>query len=205
MRRCSRASTLSTATLPTRGWRRHLGYPTTIQLDSSPDASAGGTERRNSSLPPVLCYHKIERRREIGVTRVSPERFARQMEGLARVGWRAVTLEELHRSARNEGDSPARTFAITFDDAYRGLRAHAFPLLDSLGFPCTCAVITDYAGKLNRWDVVLGGRAFAHLGWRDIERWAGRGVTFVSHTATHPRLPWLSAPAVASELARSRD
>jgi peptidoglycan/xylan/chitin deacetylase (PgdA/CDA1 family) len=154
----------------------------------------------------VLCYHKIERRREVGVTRIAPKQFARQMDALATAGWRALTLAELHAVARDHTYAvPERAFAITFDDAYRGLRTHAFPVLESLGFPAICAVITDYAGKLNRWDVRIGGRAFAHLAWRDIERWAGRGVTFVSHTATHPRLPWLSAPAASAELARSRD
>jgi peptidoglycan/xylan/chitin deacetylase (PgdA/CDA1 family) len=164
-----------------------------------------GKQTPAPALPPVLCYHKIESRREIGVTRLAPRRFARQMEGLARDGWRALSLDDLDRCARAEAPVPPRSVVITLDDAYRGLRTHAFPLLASLGFPAICAVITDYAGRLNRWDVAVGGRAFAHLAWRDIERWAGRGITFVSHSASHPRLTWLTAGAVAGELARSRD
>ena len=35
-----------------------------------------------SALPPILCYHKVEPRRELGVTRLSPRRFARQIERL---------------------------------------------------------------------------------------------------------------------------
>ena len=52
--------------------------------------------------------------------------------------------------------------------------------------------ITDYAGRLNRWDVAYGGRRFAHLAWRDMRAWQGRGIEFASHTATHPRLTRLS-------------
>ena len=52
-------------------------------------------------------------------------------------------------------------------------------------------MITEYAGRLNRWDVAYGGRRFAHLAWRDMRRWQARGITFESHTATHPRLTWL--------------
>jgi peptidoglycan/xylan/chitin deacetylase (PgdA/CDA1 family) len=159
---------------------------------------------RPAPLPPVLCYHKIERRRELGVTRLSPGSFSDQMQRLARAGWRAVTLDELRSSAAGGASGPGPRFVITFDDAYRGLRTHAFPVLAELGFPALCAVITDYAGRLNRWDVVIGGRAFAHLTWRDIERWAGRGIEFISHTASHRRLPWIEASAVADELARSR-
>ena len=156
------------------------------------------------ALPLILCYHKVERRRELGVTRLSPRRFARQMERLARDGWRALTLDQLLACARGERRAGCREVAITFDDAYRGLRDHAFPVLEALGFPAVCFAITDYAGRLNRWDVAYGGRRFAHLSWRDMRRWQERGITFASHTATHPRLTWLDERDVALELALSR-
>lgn len=155
-------------------------------------------------IPPVLCYHKIERRRELGVTRLSPARFAAQVQTLARDGWRALSLA--HFAAVVRGDIPDhdRTLLITFDDAYRGLRDHAFPVLRDVGFPATCFVITDYAGRLNRWDVAYGGRRFAHLAWRDIDVWSGRGIAFGSHSATHPRLSWVDDAQLADELVRSR-
>ena len=65
-------------------------------------------------------------------------------------------------------------------------------------------MITDYAGKLNRWDVAYGGRRFAHLAWRDMRAWQGREIEFASHTATHPRLTRLSELGVHEELDRSR-
>jgi peptidoglycan/xylan/chitin deacetylase (PgdA/CDA1 family) len=151
-----------------------------------------------------LCYHKIERRRELGVTRLSPRRFRRQIEQLARAGWRTLSLRQLEECARGERIPGPRELAVTFDDAYRGLRDYAFPVLADVGYTAICAVITDYAGRLNRWDVAYGGRRFAHLAWRDIQRWQGRGVEFVSHTATHPRLTWLDDRGVADEMARSR-
>ena len=155
-------------------------------------------------LPPVLCYHKIERRRELGITRLSPRRFARQVETLAREGWRAIPLSDFGAILRSEQPAVERTLVITFDDAYRGLREHAFPVLRDAGFAATCFVITDYAGRLNRWDVAYGGRRFAHLAWRDIEMWSDRGISFESHTATHPRLPWLDDSQLVEELGRSR-
>ena len=156
-------------------------------------------------LPPILCYHKIEPRHELGVTRISPRRFARQIERLARSGWRALSLRELIACARGERAVAPNELAITFDDAYRGLREHAFPVLAANGFTATVFVITEYAGKLNRWDVAYGGRRFAHLAWRDIEHARARGISFASHTATHPRLTWLSAAAVRREFIRSRE
>ena len=156
------------------------------------------------SPAPILAYHKIERRRELGVTRLSPRRFAHHIETLARDGWRTLSLHELLAVVRGVRALATRELAITFDDAYRGLREHAFPVLAAHGFRATCFVITDYAGALNRWDVAYGGRRFAHLAWRDMRAWQARGIEFASHTATHPRLTWVDEVTVARELARSR-
>jgi len=155
-------------------------------------------------IPTVLCYHKVERRRELGVTRLSPRHFASQVEALARDGWRGMSLDEFAAAVRGERVPHPRELLFTFDDAYRGLREHAFPVLRDAGFHATCFVITEYAGRLNRWDVAYGGRRFAHLAWRDMERWSGQGIAFESHTATHPRLSWLDEPRMSDELVRSR-
>ena len=155
-------------------------------------------------LPPILCYHKVDRRHELGVTRISPRRFARQVERLAQDGWRTLTLDEVAACARGEREAAPHDIAITFDDGYRALREHAFPVLEAHGFVATCFVITAFAGRMNRWDVAYGGRRFAHLAWRDMRRWQARGITFASHTATHPRLTWLGDAVAARELAHSR-
>lgn len=155
-------------------------------------------------LPPVLCYHKVERRRELGVTRLSPRHFAAQVQALAQAGWRGLTLREFSAIASGQCRARERELLITFDDAYRGLRDHAFPVLRDAGFGAACFVITEYAGRLNRWDVAYGGRRFAHLTWRDIDRWHALGIDFGSHSATHPRLRWIDDRRLDDELRRSR-
>jgi peptidoglycan/xylan/chitin deacetylase (PgdA/CDA1 family) len=162
------------------------------------------TREVSTPRPLILCYHKIETRRELGVTRLAPRRFARQMERFADAGWRAVGADALLAMIRGTRTPGARELVVTFDDAYRGLRDHAFPVLESLGWPSLCFAITDYAGRLNRWDVAYGGRRFAHLSWRDMRTWEARGVSFGSHTATHPRLTWLDEGALHRELCDSR-
>jgi peptidoglycan/xylan/chitin deacetylase (PgdA/CDA1 family) len=155
-------------------------------------------------IPPVLCYHKIERRRELGVTRLSPRHFAAQIQALARAGWRGMSLAEFAAGVRGERAAGNQELLVTFDDAYRGLRDYAFPVLRDAGFGAACFVITDYAGRLNRWDVAYGGRRFAHLAWRDMERWTLHGIAFESHTASHPRLSWIGDGQLADEMLRSR-
>jgi peptidoglycan/xylan/chitin deacetylase (PgdA/CDA1 family) len=164
---------------------------------------AGG-HAPTGDIPLILSYHKVERRLELGVTRISPRRFARQIHRLARAGWRSLSLAETVACVTGARSLGPKELAITFDDAYRGLREHAFPVLEDVGFTATCFVITDFAGRLNRWDVAYGGRRFAHLAWRDMRRWQGRGIEFASHTATHPRLTWSSVDTVAREMVESR-
>ncbi|HEV2178847.1 MAG TPA: polysaccharide deacetylase family protein [Gemmatimonadaceae bacterium] len=154
--------------------------------------------------PRILCYHKVDRRAELGVTRLSPRRFARQIERLAGGGCSTLSLEQLRACLTGVRRAAPHDIAITFDDGYRALRDYAFPVLSAHGFTAICFVVTDYAGKLNRWDVAYGGRRFAHLAWRDMRRWQSRGIEFASHTATHPRLTWLDDGGVARELSRSR-
>ena len=155
-------------------------------------------------LPLILCYHKVEPRRELGVTRVSPRRFARQIERLARAGYRTLSLEQLGEIVQGTRTVSEREIVVTFDDAYRGLRDHAFPVLEAHGFHAVCSVITQFAGRLNRWDVAYGGRRFAHLAWRDMRRWQSRGIAFIPHTATHPRLTWCGDATLRRELTQSR-
>jgi peptidoglycan/xylan/chitin deacetylase (PgdA/CDA1 family) len=157
-----------------------------------------------SAAPRILCYHKIDSRLELGVTRISPRRFARHVERLAKDGVRTLSLDEVTAWAHGTRAIALNEVAITFDDAYRALRDHAFPVLEAHGFSATCFVITAYAGRLNRWDVAYGGRRFAHLAWRDMRRWQARGITFASHTVTHPRLTWVTDASASLELTRSR-
>src|SRR5688500_11033266 len=95
--------------------------------------SSGGRVHPGA-IPPILAYHKIERRLELGVTRLSPRRFAKQMRRLADAGWTTLTLSEVAACAAGSRPVGVNELAITFDDAYRGLRDHAFPVLEELGF-----------------------------------------------------------------------
>jgi peptidoglycan/xylan/chitin deacetylase (PgdA/CDA1 family) len=158
----------------------------------------------SAASPRILCYHKVDARYELGVTRLSPDRFARQIERMAADGCRTLTFDELTACVRGDRALSANEIAITFDDAYRALRDHAFPVLEAHAFAATCFVITGFAGQLNRWDVAYGGRRFAHLSWRDMRRWQGRGISFQSHTVTHPRLTWIGDVDVAREFEESR-
>jgi len=188
---------------------------------------AGGRD----GLPPILCYHKVDTRLELGVTRLGPQTFRRQMERLARCGARTLgsrDLEELLAraearapaaphggsaaaepvppSAPGAGPSPPRAVVLTFDDGYAGLARHAFPVLADLGLRALVFVVTDFVGRDNDWDVHYGWLRFRHLAWDELAHWRERGAIEVhSHSARHRRLTWLSDAAARDELGRSRE
>lgn len=160
--------------------------------------------------PPILSYHKIDTRFEMGFTQLEPRVFQRQVETLARLGYRSLGGAELERALarpgyRDSAEVQGRGVVFTFDDGYDALARHAFPVLAHHGFRALVFVVTDYVGRENAWDVQYGWRRFRHLGWDELARWRERGIEVHSHTATHPRLTWLSDDQVLEELARSRE
>jgi len=176
----------------------------------------GGLGKREPVVPiphptariPVLCYHRIGGALELGVTRVGRGVFARQMTALAKGGWRALTLDAVAQaggSSQSASPNPQSAFLLSFDDGYASTAETAFPVLADLGFTAITFLVTDYIGRENTWDVRYTWRRQRHLDWRAIERWAGRGFSFQSHTRTHRRLTWLSDREAGDELARSRE
>ena len=165
-----------------------------------------------TTLPPVLCYHRIGGPLELGVTRVGRSVFARQMTALARGGWRTVTLDQYARQVKTVGAQHAAPlhqtpceFLLSFDDGYASLAEHAYPVLADLGFTATTFLITDYVGKTNTWDVRYTWQRLQHLTWPEIDHWRARGFDFASHGATHQRLTWLDDAAIETELRSSRE
>jgi peptidoglycan/xylan/chitin deacetylase (PgdA/CDA1 family) len=159
-------------------------------------------------LPPILCYHKVDTRFELGFTQLEPGVFRRQIEALARHGYRTLGSGALAAFlTAGEPPAPAGTgdVVISFDDGYAALARHAFPILAHHGFRALVFVITDFVGRDNTWDVQYGWRRFAHLGWDELGAWQERGIEVHSHGATHARLPWLSDDEIADELQRSRE
>lgn len=165
--------------------------------------SRQGRAAEGREPPPVLCYHRVGGWWELGVTRLGRRTFERQLTALAREGWRTLSLSEFAARACRPDANDDRVVLLTFDDGYASLAACALPLLTDLGMRATLFVVTDYIGRTNVWDLPYAGRQ-RHLSWEELAHWQARGLDVGSHTATHPRLDWLSDAAVLDELSRSR-
>jgi len=159
-----------------------------------------------AAIPPILCYHKIDTRLELGFTRLGPRAFRRQLDALVSAGYDALgSAELLDAVAGGATPSGHRPVVLTFDDGYDALAEHAFPELAGRGLRAIVFVITDYVGRENTWDVQYGWRRFHHLTWEQLGRWQEQGIEVHSHGASHARLTWLSDDAAAEDLGRSRE
>src|SRR5205814_8715230 len=109
-----------------------------------------------AALPPVLCYHRVGGPLELGVMRIARSTFARQMNALARAGWRTLTLAEFSQRVTHPASGiPHLEFLLSFDDGYASLGAHGYPVRADVGFSATTFLMTDSVGRLNSWDVRL--------------------------------------------------
>ncbi|HSQ61195.1 MAG TPA: polysaccharide deacetylase family protein [Acidobacteriota bacterium] len=126
----------------------------------------------------ILIYHRVRPGPSpFAIDAIPPERFARQMEHLAR-HFRVLPLEELRRRAE-ERSVPPRAIAVTFDDGYADNHEFALPILARLGLPATVFVVTGCVGTgVAPWhDRVL--RAFERTPLREaLLPWSDELVAF---------------------------
>jgi len=160
--------------------------------------------RRNETTFPILVYHKVDPRRELGITSLSPQRFEKQIRFLKREGYASISPQSLvtpivdttqgrerrkTQRCEDEMHQPVnslryRSFAITFDDGYEGTYTHAYPILKKHAFTAIIFVTTGYIGRYNKWDKSPGPR-FKHLDWVHIREMADGGIWFGSHGVNH--------------------
>ncbi len=154
----------------------------------------------------ILMYHNIGLPPKNAVLRslyVTPRMFKFQMCYLKTAGFEVVPLTDL-ASLACKGYSAKRLVSLTFDDGYRDFYENAFPVLKSYGFPSTVFVVSDLVGKENIWDSADGRATEKLLSWKEISRLSREGVTFGSHTRSHPFLSRLSPLEVKDEVAGSK-
>ncbi len=146
----------------------------------------------------VLNYHKIDKKRELGITVVNPRQFEKQIDYFVRKGYQFVTLSELFYTKAE------KTIAITFDDAYQNIFQYAYPILKKYNIPATLFIITDFIGAENNWDVNLGGITYMHLSEDEIKQLIQAGWEIGSHSISHRYLLNVSLAELESEIGTSK-
>jgi peptidoglycan/xylan/chitin deacetylase (PgdA/CDA1 family) len=147
----------------------------------------------------ILFYHRVsEAPDELAVR---PADFRRQVEELARGGWRAVDVAQVAERLRAGADGD-RVVGLSFDDAYLDIAEHAAPLLREHGFSATVFVATGVTDGRERFSWYEQQPAL--MSWADICRLDGETLRFEPHTVSHPNLLALSEEEARREIAESK-
>lgn len=157
---------------------------------------------------PVLMYHRVgdAHNEWEGRYAIAPRDFAAHMRQLARKGYQAVTIDALVDWLEGGPPLPAGAILVTFDDGFRGVREHALPVMEHLGWPFTVFLVSDLIGREDLWtrDANPDGVTYPLLDADEIRDMQQRGVSFHSHTRSHASLPTLDDSTLAEQLAGSR-
>jgi FkbM family methyltransferase len=153
----------------------------------------------------IVCYHAVSADwpSELAVT---PDRLESHLQLLQRRGYRFVTFTEAALGSTSE-----RMCAVTFDDAFKSVVVHGFPVLRRLGIPGTVFVPTDFADDgapiplHEDWVGTEHEHELACMIWKELARLSAAGWEIGSHTRSHPRLTHLPAESLHEELRGSRE
>jgi peptidoglycan/xylan/chitin deacetylase (PgdA/CDA1 family) len=152
---------------------------------------------------PILMYHSISDEDEGQLhpyyrTATAPRVFGEHIRYLHANGYRTLNLEEAVRRLA-EPASPQKWVVITFDDGYADFWEHAYPVLAGCGFTATIFLPTAYIGETAQ---CFKGKPC--LSWSQIRELCRAGISFGSHTVTHPQLALLTDTELEYEIAGSK-
>jgi peptidoglycan/xylan/chitin deacetylase (PgdA/CDA1 family) len=152
----------------------------------------------------VLMYHSVSNGNEDGVhpyyqVNTAPHVFEEQMRFLRQSGYAVVPLSEVARGVQSGPLADQNCVAITFDDGYRDFQELAFPILRKYGFPVTVFLPTAFVSDTRQ---VFKGKEC--LTWSEVRELHKAGVTFGSHTVTHPQLHALNDRDLGREVRDSK-
>lgn len=154
---------------------------------------------------PVLMYHHVSP--SAGMITTSPRNFERQIAGLARAGYHALTVDEFAGFLAGV-PVPEKSLLITFDDGYLDNYVYAHPILQRYGMRGAIFLITGLIGDgparpVQGQGVALpstpdhlqakallaaGANDSVMLRWSEVQVMREAGTfEFHSHTHTHTR------------------
>ncbi|MEO8309075.1 MAG: poly-beta-1,6-N-acetyl-D-glucosamine N-deacetylase PgaB [Pseudomonadota bacterium] len=91
----------------------------------------------------VLSYHEIAEPGEALIPdyAVTPTNFVRQIDWLRNNGFHFVGVDDVLADQAGKSHLPEKAVLLTFDDGYRSMYDHAWPLLKMLHIPSVVAVV----------------------------------------------------------------
>jgi len=154
---------------------------------------------------PILTYHQIVGNKSLSLKQsaylMPVSQFERQMRYLHDSRYRCISLKEVLHDQPYRFTPAEKAFVLTFDDGYENFLTNAYPILHRYGFTATVFLVAGHIGKTNSWDGQWNTRLLTR---KQIAELYNAGISFGSHTSSHPHLPNLSREQIIEELAGSK-
>ena len=139
----------------------------------------------------VLTYHRIRDDAKQKNISVSIPNFKRQMEYL-KDNFSVVSLETIFTKKEKIENTIHDNVAITFDDGYKDNYQNAYPIIKQYKFPAAIFIVAHPAGNdemLSKEDMLIMGE---------------NGISFGSHTVSHPILTEIDFKTAMWEISESK-
>ena len=75
---------------------------------------------------------------------VTAEHLAGHFRWLAGEGYTVISIDDVLAARRGERQLPEKSVLLTFDDGFRSVYTHVFPLLKSFGYPAVVSPVTSW-------------------------------------------------------------
>ena len=134
----------------------------------------------------ILSYHEIADPSDAlnKDYAVRPTMFVRQMDWLRNNGYHFVTVDDLLADEAGRRPLPEKAVMITFDDGYRSMYDHAWPILKAWKIPAMVAVVGIWED--DRTTVNFDGKIIPReklMSWKELRELADSGLVEIgSHS-----------------------
>ncbi len=131
----------------------------------------------------ALCYHQVLPK-ATGLFELSVDDFREQLALLKAQGYEAISTRQLQEFLAGRFQPLKKPVLLTFDDGYRSVYDHAFPIMKEFGFVGVACIYPQFIES-------HGG-----MSWAQLRELAAAGWSIEPHSMTHANL-W-KAPAAAA-------
>ena len=153
----------------------------------------------------ILTYHRIgypRNGKSYEAQTVLPQRFKSQLQLIRLLGFGCTDMDTVARWLQGGSLPCKRPIVLSFDDGYRDLYEHAFPLLKREGLSVIIYIVSDC--REDEWRRTESPLPLQLLDWNQIREMAESGITFGSHTRTHKNLTRCTPEQLRDEVLNSK-
>lgn len=153
-----------------------------------------------------LSYHKIGNPPSDGWSTwnyTPTAEFRDQIGWFHNRGWKFLSASDFSSALLGDGELPAKTVLITFDDAYESLLQNAVPVLKQFSAPAIVFTPTDFVGASNLFDHGIEPQELI-ADWKMLAMLEADGISVESHGCSHRAFSDLTPMEIQRELEMSK-